>query len=283
MFKDFINDLKAAAHQLPKPREKYTLDELADEYCLALDAGNTLLREAYFAAMLLNYQAYIVKLYKDHHAALKMELEDFISWVSGSIMMACDPSNRKWQKDTNIHAGTVIVQILKTRFQAAAYYESNLAKNRVNFATVSLDAPTNDDADGTIVDMLESNIETPAGQLDGAYCLIQELLDQNKIIEAIIAETIAYNDCYRINKEIVDDTDLAGNAIKRKKYSQEFWAYRAVQILSNLPENYEKYFCTKFNAPQVKVRAGLNKIQSSSNTKIKKYIIQTQECLRALV
>ena len=86
-----------------------------------------------------------------------------------------------------------------------------------------------------------------------------------------------------INKETVEDIDWEGNPIKRKKVTTEFWAYKAVQILSNLPENYEEYFCNRFKIAKEKFRAGLNKIQSSSNTKIKKYIGQTRECLRAML
>jgi len=284
MFKLFIEDLKQAASFLEKSWKEYTVTQLANMLCQAMDDGDDLMINATFSGLMLHYQPMMVKMYQKHGRVLKMEIGDIASWFSRSIMQACDPKNRTWQKkEKNCSAGTVINQILNTRYIAMAYYESNLDLHKANFATTSLDAPLDYDTDDTRADLLVSEYPTPSDQFSGAYAIIQDLLDDNKIIEAIIAETIAYNDCYKVNSKTVKEVGEDGTVKKYKNISTEFWAYRAVQILSNLPENYEDYFLDRFNVDKEMFETGLNKIRTSKNPKLYEYLESTKNCLRSIL
>lgn len=276
------NDLKSAVSFLPKPYTEYTITERMDNLCAARDAGDELMENAWFSAVLLNYKPMAVKLYKQHGSPLKLDLSDIVSWFTGAIMQAVE--NRSWQKkEKNCNAGTVITQIVNTRYLAAAYYESNLAIHKANFATVSLDAPLDPDSDDTRADLLASDLATPSEQYSNANCIIQDLIDDNKIVEAIIAETIAFNDCMKVTSKNVKETDADGNVKKYKRISSEFWPYRVVQILSNLPENYEEYFIDRYNIDQTKLKVGLERIRTSPNPKLYKFLESTQECLRSII
>ena len=276
------DDLKTAVSFLPKPYTEYTITERMDNLCAAIDADDELMKNAWFSSVLLNYKPMAVKLYKQHGGPLKLDLSDIISWFTGAIMQAAE--NRSWQKkEKNCNAGTVITQIVNTRYLAAAYYESNLAIHKANFATVSLDAPLDADSDDTRMDLLASDYPTPAEHYSDANCIIQELIDNNKIIEAIIAETIAFNDCIKVSSKTVKETDSEGNVKKYKRISSEFWPYRVVQILSNLPANYEEYFTDRYNIDETKLKVGLERIRTSPNPKLYKFLESTKECLRSVI
>ena len=273
-------NLETSASFLPKPYQEYTITERMDNFCEARDNGDSLMEESWFAAVLLNYRLMIVKLCKQHAKTLKLEMADFIDWFQCAILQAAD--NRSWQQDEkNFNAGTVITQIVNTRFLAAAYYESNLDINKANFATISLDAPLDSDTDDTRLDLLESNFAAPVDQYGKAAGIIQDLINENKIIEAIITETIAYHDCLKVNSKMVKEVGEDGTIKRYKDVSSSFWPYRVVQILSNLPENYEDYFTNKFTVDKTKFKVGLHKIRTSSNPKLYKFLESTQDYLRA--
>lgn len=269
--------LKVAAGFLPKPWKEYTVDELADMACVAMDEHDEFGYESAFSGIMLHMQPYIVKLYKENGAALKLEPDDFASWMSGAITMAVDPSNRTWQKK-NIKAGTVILQILLTRFKAAAYYDSNLAIHRANYNTASLDELVDDDAECPTykVDLLASNEPSPSEQFGTAHSIIQELLDANRIIEAIIADTIANNECYKTETKTISETREDGTVYKYKKTSYTFWPYKVVKILNTLSTDYAEKFAETYSVSLKKLEIGLKKIKESSNTKLRTYLKKTQ-------
>lgn len=274
------NDFKAAVEILPKPYFEYTITERMNNFCAAREAGDEVMENAWFSSVMLNYKPMIIKLYKQHHLALKLELIDFIDWFQGAIMQAAE--NKSWQDASkNCNAGTVITQIVNTRYLAAAYYESNLAINKANFATISLDATLDRDTEDTRLDLLESNFENPADQYNNAVAIIQKLLNKNKIIEAIIVETIVFNDCMKVESKTVKETDEDGNIKKYKNISSSFWPYRVVQVLSNLPENYTDYFTNKFSVDKKKFEVGLQKIRTTPNPKLYEFLEYTQHYLRA--
>lgn len=274
------NDFKAAVEILPKPYLEYTITERMDNLCKAREAGDEVMENAWFSSVMLNYKPMIMKLYKQHHLALKLELIDFIDWFQGAIMQAVE--NKSWQDNSkNCNAGTVITQIVNTRYLAAAYYESNLAIHKANFATVSLDATLDSETEDTRLDLLESNFENPADQYNSVVAIIQKLLNENRIIEAIIVETIAFNDCMKVESKTVKETDDEGNLKKYKSISSSFWPYRVVQILSNLPANYADYFTNKFSVDKKKFEVSLQKIRTTSNPKLYDFLEGTQNYLRA--
>ena len=278
--------LKASASLLPKSYKEYSVDELMDMLCKAVDEHDEFMLDTAFSGVMLHYIPFVVKLCKEHCRPLKLDPDDIATWMSGAIMMATEPKNRKWQdKNSKSHAGTYIIQILNTRFKAAAYYESNLAMHKANYNTIDLDAEI-ENSDGNTVtrlDLLESDLPTPAEQFNDTNSIIQSLLDDNKIVEAIITETIAYNDCVKTNKKTVVDTDAEGNETKRTLVTTSFWPFKVVKILSNLPVNYAETFEASYNVDKNKLQIGIDKIKNSNNQKLYDYLEKTQNYLRTIL
>lgn len=275
----FAKELKAAANNLPKSYNDMTVTELADGYCEALDSQNNILKESYFAGLMLKFWYLIDKLYKENGTALKMNREDFIDWIAGSILQACNKSNRSWQ--TGKHkAEQVIHTILQTRFKAQAYYESNLQIHKANFGTESLDTPVDDEGETTKSDLIESGDPSPAEYYNSADEIIQRCLDNNRVIEAIVAETISYNDCFKTENKTVKEIKEDGTEYKYTKQTSTFWPFQVVKILSNLPDNYKEYFLHNYSINPEILDTCLAKIKKSNNTKLYSYLDATKEYLR---
>ena len=110
--------------------------------------------------------------------------------------------------------------------------------------------------------------------------LVQSYLNKNKVIEAIIIDTIAFNDVQRYFKKVVKTTNAEGEAYKYTDYSSEFWPYKLIQIVSKLPSTYKKDFLTKYRISEEKLTAVLDTIDKSTNQKLYKYLDKTLAELR---
>lgn len=274
----FANDLKIAAGFLPKNYNDLSVDELAVGYCEAVDTKNDLLKESYFAGLFLKFWYLIDKLYKENGTALRMAREDFISWIEGAILQAC--TERAWVNNPKLKVQQIIQKIIATRYKAMAYYESNLLIHKANFGTDNLDVVLDEDNDTTMLDLLESRDLSPSEKYNSATDLIQRCLDNNKVIEAIIAETIANNDCTKRETHTVVETDENGFDYKYIKATEQFWPYKVVKLLSTLPDNYENYFLDAFKVDPNILKVCVEKIKKSNNTKLYEYLSNTQEYLR---
>ena len=81
MLTDTKRDLTLMARKLTKPYEQYTIDELADAYCDAVDSNNELLKDIYISALVLRFWYTIDKMYKANKVAPSLEHEDFFEWL----------------------------------------------------------------------------------------------------------------------------------------------------------------------------------------------------------
>ena len=280
------NTYMSCARQLAKPYESYSINELADAYCDALDTNNSTLEDIYFSALILRFWYQIPKLHYDLQT-FKVDYVQCYDGVKDAIMQACAPDNRKWQ-NTNISAEQVINQIIGTRFAAAVRYEANLQKNAGRHLEVSLDAPIcgdNDDAAKTVGDTLESEDFCEDYSINDMTLLIQSYIDNNKVIEAIIIDNMIYHDVLKHYKKIVKTTNSAGETIKYTEYSSEFWPYKLRQIVSELPATYKKSFMDRYSISEEKLTTVLDHISElaakKKTQKLYKYIDDTRNDLRA--
>lgn len=247
--------------------EKISIDELANKYCEATDNGLEYERNVYFCALTLRFWYKIHKLYVENHS-LGLDHTDYFNWVTGAIFMACEKGARQWQTNPKLNAQQVINQILATRFVAAAYYESNLQKNQGKFATVSLDDPISADDDTTLGEIV-ADPRTPAdiNEDDAVSGLIQDFIRMNKLIEAIIFDTIAYKDCYKHEKKTVKETDAEGNVKRYTRHSSQFWPFKLVKELNLLEEDYVEYFVSTYGGSQAAIEAAFHALQKANNQK----------------
>lgn len=277
MLNDTKRDLTVLARRLVKPYEQYSIDELADAYCDAVDSGNETLKDIYISALILRFWYTIDKMYTSNTVAPSLEHEDFFWWLYEAIEYAC--KYRGW-RDTSkkLNAQQCINKCIDT-IKLQKYYDMRLDKKKtVNF-TVSMDAPIGgdgDDAAKTIADMLESEECWDDHSRDDVILLVQNYINRNKIIEAIMIDNIAFNDVQRYYKKTIK-TDTS----KYTEYSSEFWPYRLVQIVSKLSGSYKQEFMSKYKISEEKLDAVLGVIDRANNQKLYKLLDKTLVDLRA--
>ena len=280
MLNETKRDLTFMARKLVKPYESYSIDELADAYCDAVDTNNETLKDIYISALVLRFWHKIDKLYKSNTVAPCLEHEDFFWWLYEAIEYAC--KYRGWRdtsKEKKLNAQQCINKCIET-IRLQKYYNLRLDKNKtVNF-TVSMDAPIGgdgDDAAKTLSDMLESedDLEDCYAAYD-AIRLVQSYINRNKVIEAILLDNIAFNDVQRYYKKTIK-TETG----RYTDTSSEFWPFRLVQLVSKLPDDYKWEFMSRYNISEEKLDAVLAAVDKSSNQKLYKMLDHTLTELRA--
>ena len=277
MLNETKRDLTIMARKLVKPYESYSIDELADAYCDAVDSNNEMLKDIYISALVLRFWHKIDKMYKANTVAPSLEHEDFFWWLYEAIEYAC--KYRGWRDESKkLNAQQCINKCIET-IKLQKYYNLRLDKNKtVNF-TVSMDAPVGGDSDDkamTVADMLETEETWDDHSADDVMLLVQNYINRDKIIEAIMIDNIAFNDVQRWYKQTIK-TETG----KYTEVSSEFWHYRLIQILSKLPEDYKLDFLRKYKISEDKLDAVLAYVDKSPNQRLYRLLDKCLAELRA--
>jgi hypothetical protein len=279
MLNETKRDLTFQARRLVKPYEHYSIDELADAYCDAVDSGNNELKDIYISALILRFWYTIDKMYRANKVAPTLEHEDFFWWLYEAIEYAC--KYRGWKDPSkNLNAQQCINKCIDT-IKLQKYYDLRLDKRKVVNNCCSMDTPLGDDSGKTIADVLENEEHIDDHSNDDAISLIQSYINRNKIIEAILLDNIAFNDVQKYYKKTIKTTTLDGEAIKYVEHSSEFWPYKLIQIVSKLPDSYKRDFMKKYNISEEKLDSILGVIGKSTNQKLYRYLRSTLAELKA--
>lgn len=282
MLQQTKRDLVAQARRLVKPYEKYSIDELANAYCDAVDNNDETLKDIYISALILRFWYTIDKMYRSNTVAPSLEYEDFFWWLYEAIEYAC--KYRGWRDPTkNLNAQQCINKCIDT-IKLQKYYDLRLDKRKVVNHSCSLETPVGGDSGGdskTIGDLLESEEYTDDHSTDDAVLLVQSYINRNKIIEAILIDNIAFNDVQRFSKKVVKTKNSKGEDVKYVEHSSEFWPYRLVQIVSKLPASYKAYFMKRYTISSEKLDAVLEAINKANNQKLYKFLYRTLAELKA--
>ena len=282
MLQETKRDLMLCAKRLAKPYESYSIDELADAYCEAVDMNNATLKDTYISALILRFWYTIDKMYKNNTAAPCLEYEDFFWWLYEAIEYAC--KYRGWKDPTkNLNAQQCINKCIDT-IKLQKYYDLRLDKKKtVNYCT-SMDAPIGgdgDDATKTVGDMLEAEESYDDHSADNVTLLVQSYINRNKIIEAILIDNIAFNDVQKHFKKIIKATNAEGEDTRYTEHSSEFWPFRLVQIINGLSVEYKATFARRYHISDSKLTACLEALHGMNNQKIYRLIDRTLGELRA--
>ncbi len=283
MLNDTKRDLVALARTLVKPYEQYSIDELADAYCDAVDSGNEALKNVYISALILRFWYTIDKMYTANTVAPSLEHEDFFWWLYEAIEYAC--KYRGWRDEAKkLNAQQCINKCIET-IKLQKYYDLRLDKRKAVNHCCSIDASIGEQSDGgfrTLADVLESedNIEDCHATAD-AILLVQSYINRNKIIEAILLDNIAFNDVQRHFKKTIKTKSYTGEDIRYVEHSSEFWPYRLVQIVSKLPDTYKEEFLSRYSISEEKLDAVLTVVDKANNQKLYRYLSKTLEELRS--
>ena len=277
MLNETKRDLTVMARKLVKPYEDYSIDELANAYCDAVDNENDALKDIYISALVLRFWHKIDKMYKANSVAPSLEHEDFFWWLYEAIEYAC--KYRGWRDETkSLNAQQCINQCIET-IKLQKYYNLRLQKNKtVNF-TVSMDTPISSESSDkamTVGDMLEAEETWDDHSADDVMLLVQNYINRDKIIEAILIDNIAFNDVQRWFKQTIKT-----ESGKYTEISSEFWPYRLIQIVSKLPEEYKQEFLSKYRISEEKLDAVLAYVDKSNNQRLYKLLDRCLADLRA--
>ena len=281
MLNETKKELTAQARKLIKPYEQYSIDELADAYCDAVDSNDTVLKDIYISALILRFWYVIDKLHKSNTTAPSLEYEDFFWWLYEAIEYAC--KYRGWRDpDKKLNAQQCINKCIDT-IKLQKYYDLRLDKRKAVNYCYSMETPLSGEGNEgkTIGDLLEddTNIDECHAD-DDAILLVQSYINRNKVLEAILLDNIAFNDVQKHFKKNIKTTDATGETVRYTEYSSEFWPYRLVQIVSKLPDTYKSYFLGRYDISEEKLVAVLEVIAKSNNQKLYRYLDRTLTELR---
>ena len=246
---------------------------MMDRYCEAKDKNDSSNKNKYIAGIMLRFWHVINKL-KEKSPIQGLDYSDYFAWLYEAIEYAC--KYRAWQNpEKKTNAQQCINQCIET-IRLQKYYDLNLQKNKSNVNTYSLEAELSDDGRTTLLDTLVDEEALEKERLNSgasaAIDLIQTCINRKQLVEAIILDTIAFNDVQKVTKTVVKTVDDEGNSYKHTKQTSEFWPYKCVQILSNLPEDYATYFCTHYKVVVQELEAALGAIRKANNQKLYKYL-----------
>lgn len=285
-FKNYANQLeKELGIKYDAKPYKDTIRAMLDGFCKAMDEGDEHLKNLYISGLILRHWDKVKKL-ADSCPGIDLKGEEFVDWVYEAIMLACE--YRKWQKDSSVNAQQCINQCIET-IRVRKYYEFNLDKNKANYNTISLETPVGNEGDNgvqrTLADtMYDEAAEEEVRMTDGtstARHLIQSFIDKQKLVEAIILDIIAFGDTQKVTKVIKKGTDENGESYKYTAYTYEFWKFRAIQILSNLPEDYAQYFAENYMVNTNALIAALDLLKRANNSKLYKELDKSLQYAKA--
>ena len=250
---------------------KDTIRRMLDGYCEAKDRGDEEMKDLYIGALLVRHWDKVKNL-SAKCVNIGFEENDFIDWVFEAIELAC--KYRKWQIDPNVNAQQCINQCINT-IMARHYYEFNLDQSAANYNVDSLSNPVGNDGEETSYEdrLFDKNVAAEAKHSDGvsvAKDVIQHFIDKNKIVQAIILDVIAFGDTVKTDKKTVKCEGADGALRKYTQYSHEFWPYKAVQMLSSMPEDYAEYFASSYSIAPKHLKAALGVLKRANSQKLYK-------------
>jgi hypothetical protein len=258
---------------------------MADRYCLASDIGDEAAKDKYISGLMMRFWYTIGKTMMKS-ATLPLDFDDYVMMVYEALEYAF--KYRAWQPKTLEdgtkvppkigNASTAIHQCIET-IRLQYHYDYNLDKHRANWDNISMDTPIDSEEKSTLGDtLIDEDYEDTANSNLGtsaAISMVQTYINRNKLVEAIILDTIAFNDVQKTTKQTVKDLDIEGNPRKYTKVYKEFWPYRCVQILSTLPADYATYFNRKYLVNAEEFDAALSAVRKANNQKLYRFLDRT--------
>lgn len=287
------NDLRygfeAYANLIPNYKENRNsrnaavITEWANKYCEAFDNGDEENKNIYISALMLKFWDNVSRMYEKVKAT-GYEMEDCVTQLYKCISAALE--YRAWQDPANeTTAKACINQLIASRGAPEILYEYNRDNKKANVNTVSFDQPKAEEEDSlTFGETTEDESESPdiISERLTAENLVQHCVNKNKIVEAIIMDTIAFNDCEKEIKETRTATNVdTGEPHKYQVIHREFWPYKCVQLLNELPADYENYFVNRYSIDQNILQAAIAAIKKAPNTKLYKYLDSTLNFVKA--
>lgn len=269
-------DLTKQARLLPYRYEDADITDLSNNFLAAREVNNERNMGIYISAVILRFWYKIDQMYQKVKTC-GYDRNDCFDRLYDCIITAMD--YHAWQdpeKHTNAQA--CINQVLAGRGVPAMVYEANLQKN--TRAAVSTDQLLDDESGVTVGDMIADDKVVVD---DTAASYIQCLIKKNKIVEAIIADTIAYNDVFKHEKKTVKEEKENGDKYVYSDCSSKFWPFKVVQELNDINDRYVSYFAGKYVINMDKLNAAVEALNKANNQKKYKMIDSSLKALKEVM
>lgn len=280
---DIMTDLKNVyreqAKYLPYNYETASIEDMLSNYKKYRNTPNPK-ANYYFSGLMLRFWYLQSKLEFKYNVTLREDRLFYHDREVDTINLATD----YWDEEKGVK-GTQAINKCASTIMLREMYQRRLDIHKASYKTTSIDTPVAGDEDGmTIGDtLIDDGADPMSSTISGANCLIQHYIDENKIVEAIILDTIAYNDTFKHTRKQVKTIDEDGDEYKFTEHSTEFWAYKVVQLLGNLPTTYLTAFSAKYEVDLHILELGLEAIHKANNQKLYKYLSNTLKSCKPLV
>lgn len=264
-----------------------------------------MLRSAYYSALMLRYWYKIFEWQKNSYT-LNLDPTDFVDWLSDSLYVAFYYRMWRYEYQAIVKEGKFIEYKLDkngNKIPNSYYYITdpnapdkvinrccgsmrgrvfqfhNKDKRKIDTQTYSLDSMIDEEGDYAI-NYSGAYTEDNRPYTHGAYSLVQMLLDRGETLEALIVDSIAYQDTFKkqkttiINKEINNET---GEEIKIKDVAvyNMFDPRKLVKHLNTIGEEFIYLFCQNYQITNTIGNTLLANLKSLSNVKLYKIIEKT--------
>lgn len=279
---DIMTDLKNVyreqAKYLPYNYETAPIEDMLSNYKKYRNTPNPKANH-YFSGLMLRFWYLQSKLEFKYNITLKEDRVFYHDMMVDTINLATD----YWDEEKGVK-GTQAINKCASTIMLREMYQRRLDIHKASYKTTSIDTPIAGDEDGmTLGDTLvDTDADPMSSTVSGAHCLIQHYIDNNKIVEAIILDTIATNDTFKHSRKTHKTVDEDGEEYKYTEHSTEFWAYKVVQLLGNLSATYLANFLAKYEVDVHILELGLDAIHKANNQKLYKYLTNTLKSCKPL-
>lgn len=264
-----------------------------------------MLRSAYYSALMLRYWYKIFEWQKNSYT-LNLDPTDFVDWLSDSLYVAFYYRMWRYEYQAIVKEGKFIEYKLDKNgnkipnlyyyiidpnapdkiinrccgsMRGRVFQFHNKDKRKIDIQTYSLDSMIDEEGDYAI-NYSGAYTEDNRPYTHGAYSLVQMLLDRGETLEALIVDSIAYQDTFKkqkttiIKKEINNET---GEEIKIKDVAvyNMFDPRKLVKHLNTIGEEFIYLFCQNYQITNTIGNTLLTNLKSLSNVKLYKIIEKT--------
>lgn len=248
-------------------------------------SGNTVLRDLCAGGLMCRYWS----VFTTKKCGVETDYDMKISYGWQGIELALE--YKAWQNpEKNVNADQAVKQCIHTTFLRENYL-LNLDKSKANNFVTSMDDEVGElfGGDGkstlgdTIPDEADLDFQVNAESDGFARALVQSYINKKMMVEAIILDTIAFNDVNRETRKTVTYVDSEKEKKKCTQVYKEFWPFRCVQILSKLPDTYASEFGSKYKFNPAEFDKALQAIRGATNQKLYRYLDATLSSARTTV
>lgn len=308
-----LNDIQKscmAEASIIKDYNELSKNELVNAYCdldekiyLYKDKTNLdrtqILMSAYWAAILLRYWYKIFEWLKTS-SSLGLEATDYFDWLNDSLHDAF--YYRSWRKKRREHpnipdsdwidnpqyvedenAADKSINYFTGAKRGKEYQAANKQKRRSNYQSLSIDS-TFDEEGYSILD--REGLSVKGSSYNGLHELVNLFLEQDKLIEAVIIDSIANGESikdekykYQFTTKVIEDNEEKEVTEEVQRANYMFDARKVVKYLNSINENYfTKYFNKTYNVKNYKEI--LTQLKKLNNNKLYREIEKTLATLR---